>query len=174
MDPFGMFPLFLKRTAHFLPPHLAVVFRLFLCLSNFPVCWRVAKVSPITKGHRCSDDLLSDQILTNFLITCIHVQGIWASFIDSSWEVNGMQRCFQPLSLLIGKVLALVMLLILCHSPYASETGKFYVRWGIRLELFRSTSIPMVLKMVDRVNHQRILFNFCSMGVWVSVLSFLT
>ena len=46
----GMFPLFLKKTAEVLAPRLAVVFRRLLHLGNFPVCWRVANVTPIPKG----------------------------------------------------------------------------------------------------------------------------
>ena len=49
-DPFGMFPLFLKKTAEILAPLLAVVFRRLLRLGNFPVCWRVANVIPIPKA----------------------------------------------------------------------------------------------------------------------------
>ena len=49
-DPLGMFPPFLKRKAEVLAPHLSVVFRRLLRLSSFPVCWRVANVSPIPKG----------------------------------------------------------------------------------------------------------------------------
>ena len=49
-DPLGMFPLFLKKTAEVLAPCLAVVFRRLLRLDSFPVCWRVANVTPIPKG----------------------------------------------------------------------------------------------------------------------------
>ena len=49
-DPLGMFPLFLKKTAEVLAPHLAVVFRRLLRLGSFTVCWRVANVTPIPKG----------------------------------------------------------------------------------------------------------------------------
>ena len=49
-DPLGMFPLFLKRTDQVLAPRLSVVFRSFLRLGSFPVCWRVANVTPIPKG----------------------------------------------------------------------------------------------------------------------------
>ena len=49
-DPLGVFALFLKRTAEVLVPCLAVVFRRLLCLGSFPVCWRVANVTPIPKG----------------------------------------------------------------------------------------------------------------------------
>ena len=49
-DVLGMFPLFLKRTAEVLALRIAVVFRRLLRLSSFPVCWRVADVTPIPKG----------------------------------------------------------------------------------------------------------------------------
>ena len=49
-DPLGMFNLSLKMTALVLAPSLAVVFRLLLRLGSFPVCWRVANVTPIPKG----------------------------------------------------------------------------------------------------------------------------
>ena len=49
-DPLGMFPLFLKKTAEILAPHLAVVFRRLHRLGSFPVCWRVVNVTPIPKG----------------------------------------------------------------------------------------------------------------------------
>ena len=48
-DPLGMFPLF-WRTAEVLAPHLTVVFWWFFRLDSFPVCWRVANVTPIPKG----------------------------------------------------------------------------------------------------------------------------
>ena len=45
-----MFLLFLKMTAEVLAPRIAVVFRRLLRLGSFPVCWRVANVTPIPKG----------------------------------------------------------------------------------------------------------------------------
>ena len=49
-DPLGMFPHFLKRTAEVLAPRLLVVFWRLLRFGIFPVCWRVANVTPIRKG----------------------------------------------------------------------------------------------------------------------------
>ena len=49
-DPMGMFHIFLKRTADVLAPRIAVVFRRLLLLGSFPVCWRVANVTPIPMG----------------------------------------------------------------------------------------------------------------------------
>ena len=49
-NPLGMFPLFLKKTAVVLAPRLAPVFHRLLRLGSFPVCWRVANVTPIPKS----------------------------------------------------------------------------------------------------------------------------
>ena len=50
IDPFGMFPLFLKRTADVMAPRLSVVFRRLVRLGSFLACWRQASVTPILKG----------------------------------------------------------------------------------------------------------------------------
>ena len=49
-DPFGMFPLLLKRTADVMANHLSVVFRWLIRLGSFPPCWRQNNVTPIPKG----------------------------------------------------------------------------------------------------------------------------
>ena len=53
-DPLGMFPLFLKRTADVMDPHLSVVFRQHVRLGSFPACCRQANVTPIAKGRPSS------------------------------------------------------------------------------------------------------------------------
>ena len=50
IDPLGMFPLFLKRTADVMAPRLSVVFRRLVRLGSFPACWRQANVTQIPKG----------------------------------------------------------------------------------------------------------------------------
>ena len=49
-DPFGMCPLFLKKTADVMAPRLSVVFRRFVRLGSFLPCWRQANATPIPKG----------------------------------------------------------------------------------------------------------------------------
>ena len=49
-DPMGMFPLFLKRTADVIAPHLSVMFWRLVHLGSFLACWRQANVTPIPKG----------------------------------------------------------------------------------------------------------------------------
>ena len=53
-DPVGTFPLLLKRT-DVLAPRLSVVSRWLLRLGSFPVWWRPANVTPISKGSPSSD-----------------------------------------------------------------------------------------------------------------------
>ena len=49
-DPFGMFPLFLQRTADVKPPSLSVVLRWLVRLGSFPACLRQANVTTFLKG----------------------------------------------------------------------------------------------------------------------------
>ena len=60
-DPLGMFHLFLKKTAVVLAPRLAVVFRRLLRFGSFPVCWRVANVTPFQRVHLPPQHQLIDQ-----------------------------------------------------------------------------------------------------------------
>ena len=46
----GMFPLFLKRTADVMAPHLSALFWQLVRLGSFPACWRKANVTPVPKG----------------------------------------------------------------------------------------------------------------------------
>ena len=48
-DPWGTFPLFLKRT-DVMAPRLSVVFRRPVRLGSFPACWRQVNVILIQKG----------------------------------------------------------------------------------------------------------------------------
>ena len=49
-DPFGMFPLFLKRAADVMAHRLSVVFRRLVRPGSFSACWRQANVTSIPKG----------------------------------------------------------------------------------------------------------------------------
>ena len=62
-DPLGMFPIFLKKTAEVLAPRFAVVFRRLIRLGSFPVCWRVANVTPIPEGPPSSSAYGVNQIV---------------------------------------------------------------------------------------------------------------
>ena len=49
-DPFGMFLLFLKRTADVMAHRYSVEFWRLVRLGSFPACWRQADVTPIPKS----------------------------------------------------------------------------------------------------------------------------
>ena len=54
INPMGMFPLFLKRTADVMAPRLRVVFRRLVRLGSFLACWRQSNVTPFPKGPPAS------------------------------------------------------------------------------------------------------------------------
>ena len=49
-DPWGIFPIFLKRIADVMAPRLSVVFRRLVRMGSFPACFRQANVTPIPKS----------------------------------------------------------------------------------------------------------------------------
>ena len=60
IDPLGMSPLFLKRTAHVMAPRLSSVFRRLARLGSFQDCLSQANVTPFLKGPRYSSVAISD------------------------------------------------------------------------------------------------------------------
>ena len=50
VDPFGVFPLFLKKVAVIIAPKQSIVFRWLIPLGSFPECCRSANVTAIPKG----------------------------------------------------------------------------------------------------------------------------
>ena len=82
--------------------------------------------------------------------------------MGSLWNA---EVCFQPPSLPIGKVLALVMTFCVWHTPY-----RVLWRGGRRVELFRS----ILVLLLTGPTIGGILFRLCSVGVGGTVLSVLT
>ena len=120
-DLLGMFPLFLKKTAEVLAPRLVVVFRRLLRLGIFPVCWRVANVTLISKGPPSSSasnywPISLTPILLKVFERLVSVR--LGRFMEA-------EVCFQPPNSLIGKVLALVIPFFVWHTPY-----RMLWRWG--------------------------------------------
>ena len=105
------FLFFLKRTADVMVLHLSVVFRWLVRLGSFPACWRKANVTPIKKGPPSSSAANYRPIsVTSVLSKCLSA---WCLFVlDDLWNIV---VCFQPPSLLIGKVSVPVMLF--CAYP---------------------------------------------------------
>ena len=94
----------LKKTTEVLAPRLAVIFRWLLRLGSFPVCWRVANVTPIPKGPLSSS--ASNYRPTSLTPILSKVFERLVLVLLSRVVEGGV---IQPPSSLIGKVLALVM-----------------------------------------------------------------
>lgn len=75
----NVFPLFIKRDSDFIVTKFAAVFRIMKKAGRFPLCWRSADISPVTKGPLSSfivyyrpivyERLLSAQVC-RFLESC--------------------------------------------------------------------------------------------------------
>ena len=100
---------------------LAVVFRRLLRFGSFPVCWRVANVTPIPKGPPSSS-------ASNY--RPISLTPILSKVFERLVSVR-LGRFMEGRGVLptIGKVLALVIPFFVWHTPY-----RVLWRWGRRLE----------------------------------------
>ena len=122
-DPLGMFPSFLKKkTAVILAPRLSVVFRQLLYFGSFPVCWRVANVTPIPKGPPSSSasnyrPISLTPILSNVFERLVLVC-LWC-FMEGRGVLPTTQFANR-------KVFALVMPIFVWHTPLqnALEMGQ--------------------------------------------------
>ena len=140
-DPLGMFPHFLKRTVEVMALRHRVVFRWFVRRGSFPAFWRQANVSTIPKG-------LSSSSIVLFVL-----YDLWNAVV-----------CFQPPSLLIGKVWVPVMHFCVSHAlQSALESGQ-----KARIGLIDFSAA------FARVNHKGILYKLCTEGIGGSVVSILT
>ena len=112
-DPLGTFPFFLKRTADVMDPRLSVVFRRLVSLDSFPACWRQANVIPIPKSPPSSSVANYRPIsITSVMAKLLRCLSAWCRFVfDDLWN---SVVCFQPPSLLIGKVWVPVMHFCAC------------------------------------------------------------
>ena len=107
----GIFPLFLKRTADVMAPHLSVVFRGLVRLGSFPPCWRQANVTPIPKGPPSYSSVANYRpISITSLLSKVFERLVSAVFHDL-WKA---MVCFHPPSLLIRKVWVNVMHFCVC------------------------------------------------------------
>ena len=160
-NPVGMFPLFLKRTADVMAHRLSVVFRRLVRLGSFPACWRQANVTPILKGPPSSSVANCRPVsITSVLSKCLSA---WCRFLLH--DVCNAVVCFQPPSLVIGKILVPVM--HLCACPIHCT-----VNWRVGRRLGSCKLISLQSLIV--FNHLGILYKLCSVGVGGSVLSMLT
>ena len=108
-DQLGMFPLSGKRTADVLAPCINVVFRRLVRLSSFPACWRQANVAPMPKGPPSSS-------VANY--RPVSITSVLSKVFERLVSVRlgrSTVVCFQPHSLLIGKVWESMMHFCACR-----------------------------------------------------------
>ena len=151
-DPFGMFPLFLKKRAEVLAPRLAVIFRRLLRLGRFPVCWRVANVTPIPKGPPSS----SASNYRPISLTPI------------------LSKIFERLvSVCLGRFMECRGVLPTTQFAYRKGLGTCYPLLCVVHTLQNALEMGQEARIVqidfsaafDWVNHQGMLFKLCSVGV---------
>ena len=156
-----MLPLVLKKTAEVLALLLAVVFRRLIRLGSFPVCWRVANVTPIPKGPPSSSASNYRPIsLTPILSTVFErlVSVRLGRFMEGRGVLPTIQLAYRKG---LGTCDDLLRVAHTLHS--ALEIG----------EEARIVQIDFSATF-DKGNHQGILFKLCSVGAVGSVLSVLT
>ena len=149
--------LFLKRTADVLTPRLSVVFRLLVRLGSFPACWRQANVTPIPKSPPSSSvanylpifitlvlSKVFERLVSVRLGRFMECSGVLPTTQFAYWK--GLGTCDALLSL--------------CHTLQSA------------LESAQEAKIVQIdfSAAFDRVNHQGILYRFCSVGIGGSVL----
>ena len=112
-DPLGCFLFFLRELLMLWPPRLSVVFRQLVRR----VVSRLAEdhnVAPIPKGPPPLLLTITDQFPFRYCLRCLRA---WCRFVlDDLWNAV---VCFQPQSLLIGKVWVPVMTFV--QVPYIAE-----------------------------------------------------
>ena len=150
-DPFGMFPFLKKMTAVVLAHRLAVVFRWLLRLGSFPVCWRVANVTPIIKGPPSS-------LASNYRP------------LSLTPVLSNVFECL--VSVRLGRFMEGKGVLPTTHFAYRKGLGTcnaLCVAYTLQndLEIGQEARIVQIdfSAAFDRVNYQWILFKLCSVGV---------
>ena len=108
-NPLGMFPLFFKRTSLVMALCHSVVFRRLIHLGSFSACWRQANVTPIPKDPRSSSVANYRPISITSVLSKMFERLVYV--FDDLWHPV---VCFQPPSLLFGKVWVLVINFCVC------------------------------------------------------------
>ena len=142
-------------------PLCGVVFLRLLRLGSFPVCWRVAYVTPILKGPPSSS-------ASNYRPISL------TSILSNAFE------CLM--SVRLGRFMEGRVVLPTTQFAYRKGLGTCDALLCVAYTLQNALEMGQEARIVqidfsaafDRVNHQGILFKLCSVGVGGSVLSVLT
>ena len=153
-DQFGLFPLFLKRTTD-------VVFRRLVRLGSFPPCWRQANVTPIPKGPPSSSVANCRPISITSVLSKVFERLVSVS-LGRFMELNGVLPTTQ-FAYRKGLGTCDALLCVSHTQQSALESGQ-----EVRIVQIDFSAA------FDRVNHQGILYQLCSVGIGTSVLSILT
>ena len=147
--------------AEVLAYRLSVVFRLLFRLCSFPVCWRVANVTPIPKGPPSSS-------ASNYRPISLRPM---------------LSKVFERLvSVRLGRFTECRGVLPTTQFAYRKGLGTCDALLCVAQTLLSAMEMGQEDRIVqidfsaafDRVNHQGILFKLCYVGVGGSVLSVLT
>ena len=158
-----MFPLFLKRTADVMAPHLRVVFRRLVRLGSFPACscCRQANVTPIPKGPPSS-------FVANYLPISI---------------TSVLSKVFERLvSVRLGRFLECSCVLRTTQFNYRKGLGSCDALLCVFRALQSALESGQEARNLqidfnaafDKVNHLGIFYKLGSVGIRDSVLSILT
>ena len=160
-DQFGMFPLFLKRTADVMAPRLSVVFWQLVRLCSFMAWCRQANGSPILKGPPSSSVANYRPISMTSVLSMVF-ERLVSVHLGRFMECSGV----LPTTLFSyrkGPGTCDVLLWVSHTLQSALESGQEARIFQID---FSAAS--------DRVNHQGIIYKLFSVGIGGSVLSMLT
>ena len=141
-------------------PRLSVVFQRLVRLGSFPACWRQTSVTPIKKGPPSSSVANCRPIsITSILsktLRCL-TSACCQFVLNDLWNAV---MCFQPSSLLIGRVWVPAM--HFCACPI-----HFKVHWRVG-----RTGIVQIdfSAAFDRVNHRCILYKLSTVGIGACVV----
>ncbi len=98
MNPFGMFPMFLKETAAVLAPKLTAVFRRLILTGSFPMCWSNANITAIPKGSPSSDACNCRPISITPLLSKIFehvISGRLSRYLEDSHLITANQFAYR-------------------------------------------------------------------------------
>ena len=122
-------------------PHPSIVFQRLVRLGSFPACWRQANVTPIPKSEPSSSVENYRLISITSVLSSKVFERLVLVVLDDLWNTV---VCFQPPSLLIGKVW--VPMMHFCAFPIHCRV---YWRMGRRLGSCRLTSVqPLIVSTI--------------------------
>ena len=157
-DPSGVFPLFFKKVAHVIACPLASVFRTMLRRGSFPLCWRVAHVTPVPKGS--SSSFVSDYrpISITPVLSKVYeklVASRLSRYLESSGVLPDSQYGFRKG---LGTTDALL------HASHVLQSALDHGHEAKIVQIDFSAAF-------DRVNHKGLLYKLKSVGIGGSIFS---